>query len=361
MGYVLNTISFPRATVLISLAVVYLANGIYGYSWARDWATPQFSFFYFVVQLTLASTLLLLTKSPAIMLAMLPLAGQSVVILPRAQMYAFCAALWLGVVVPLVFSAGPGAALVLGMFFLAGIVFVVVITQLAVREQRARAEVERLLAELIDANAKLQQYAVKVEELATVSERNRLAREIHDSLGHYLTIVIVQIEAATAVMQTDRERSLDSLRKAQVLAQKGLAEVRRSVSALRVSGEDRPLNESLNTLFDECRASGVAVSFELLGTPRKLSPSVELAIYRGAQEALTNVRKHSRSGAAEVTLDYSSDTVWLVVHDEGVGAAAPEKGFGLVGLNERVQLLGGELDVITAPDQGFTLRIGLPG
>jgi signal transduction histidine kinase len=269
--------------------------------------------------------------------------------------------MWLGLVIPLTISAGPGAAAVLGMFFVAGIVFVVVITQLAVKEQRARSEVERLLGELRDANDQLRQYAAKVEELATVNERNRLAREIHDSLGHYLTVVIVQIEAATAIMETDRERSLDGLRKAQALAQKGLADVRRSVTALRASNEYRSLVESLNTLFEECRTSGVAVSFQLIGTPRKLSPSVELALYRAAQEALTNVRKHSQAESATVTLDYSGDTVWLTVDDEGVGAEEPKKGFGLVGLHERVQLLGGEIEIETAASQGFTLKIGLPG
>jgi signal transduction histidine kinase len=246
----------------------------------------------------------------------------------------------------------------LGMFFLAGIVFVVVITQLAVKEQRARAEVERLLAELQEANEKLREYADQVEHIATLTERNRLAREIHDSLGHYLTVVIVQIEAATAVMETDRERSLDGLRKAQALAQKGLAEVRRSITALRSS---HSLIESLNTLFEECRVSGVSAQFQLIGTPRKLSPSADLTLYRAAQEGLTNVRKHSRASTATVSLDFTGDHVWLTVRDEGIGSNQPEKGFGLVGVNERVQLLGGEVRIRTAPDKGFTMEVGLPG
>ena len=100
-------------------------------------------------------------------------------------------------------------------------VFVVVFTQIAVREREARAEVERLAAELTEANRKLREYADQVEELATARERNRLAREIHDSLGHYLTVVNVQIEAARAVID-DRDRALDVLRKAQLLTHEGL-------------------------------------------------------------------------------------------------------------------------------------------
>jgi len=245
---------------------------------------------------------------------------------------------------------------------LVGIVFVVVITELAVKEQRAKREVERLVAELKDANDKLRQYADQVEELATVKERNRLAREIHDSLGHYLTVVIVQIEAAMAVFEKDRESSLDVLRKAQGLAQKGLADVRRSVGALRASpAETRSLIDSLNTLIDECRVSGLPAEFRFLGTPRSLSPSAELALYRAAQEALTNVRKHSHAHAATVTLNYSTESVWLKVHDDGIGAPELAKGFGLVGMHERVQNLGGEVRIATAANQGFTLEVGIPG
>jgi signal transduction histidine kinase len=362
MGYMLNRLTTTKASVLVVLALTYLVNGVYGYTWIRNKATSKLALVYFAIQISVATTLLFVAQSPAIMIAMLPLAGQSVVILPRRLMFAVCVTMWLALVVPMFISRGPGAAAVLGMFFLTGIVFVVVITQLVVKEQHARAEVERLLAELKDANDKLREYANQVEEIATLTERNRLAREIHDSLGHYLTVVIVQIEAAAAVMETDRERSLDGLRKAQALAQKGLAEVRRSISALRSQQiAVNSLVDSLKTLFEECQVSGVSAEFQLMGTPRKLSPSAELTLYRAAQEGLTNVRKHSRAGAAKITLEYSNDRVSLVIRDEGIGANQPQKGFGLVGIHERVQLLGGEVRIATAPDKGFTMEVGLPG
>ena len=359
MGYVLNTISPSKASILIILSVVYLANGVFGYAWARNRASVGPSLIYLALQTILSVTLLYLAKSPAILLAILPLAAQSAVLLPPRLTYAACALIWLMVVSPMAFVGQWGPAAVLGMFFLAGIVFVVVITQLAVREQRARAEVERLLAELKEANEKLRDYAGHVGELATLNERNRLARDIHDTLGHYLTVVIVQIEAAMAMMQSDHERSLDSLRKAQGLAQKGLAEVRRSVTALRSSGETRTLLESLNTLFEESHASGVNTDFHLRGTPRKLAPAAELAVYRAVQEGLTNVRKHSQAKSAMVTLEYADGFVRLVIHDEGIGANEAEQGFGLTGLRERVELLGGEVKIATGTNQGFTLEVGL--
>lgn len=361
MGYMLNAISVLKAAVLISLGFIYLANGVFGYAWVRNSGSAKSALLYFALQISFAATLLFIAKSAALMLAMLPLAGQSVAILPRRLTLVVCAVMWLVFVVPMAILGGLGPAAVLGIFFLAGIIFVVVITQLAVKEQRARAEVERLLAELKEANDKLRAYAAQVEEVATLTERNRLAREIHDSLGHYLTVVIVQIEAAAALLETDPERSVDGLRKAQMLAQRGLDEVRRSVSSLRMSAtEPRSLIDSMTNLFDECRVSGVAIEFELKGTPRKLSPSSELTLYRAAQEGLTNVRKHSHAERAIVTLDYSNDTVWLVVHDDGVGACDPKKGFGLVGVQERAQLLGGEVRIASAANHGFTLEIGLP-
>ena len=362
MGYAMNRIGAVRGTVLISLAGAYLLNGVYGYAWARNADSLRRSVVYIGSQIGIGTTVLFLARSPVIMFAMLPLVGQAVVLLPRRLMFAACGLMLLCLVVPMAIGSGWRPASVLGVFFLAGIVFVVVITELATKEQRAKREVERLLAELKEANEKLRQYADQVEELATLKERNRLAREIHDSLGHYLTVVVVQIEAAITVIDKDREQSLDVLRKAQGLAQRGLADVRRSVATLRTSpAETRSLVDSMNTLIEECRVSGLPTEFQLVGTPRNLSPSAEVALFRAAQEALTNVRKHSLAHAATVVLHYSADNVWLKVHDDGVGVTELTNGFGLIGIQERAQNLGGEVRIATAANQGFTLEVGLPG
>ena len=362
MSYAMNRFGTLRAATLVGLAVGYLLNGIFGYAWARNTDSIRHSIVYVVTQIGIGGSILFLAMSPVIMFAMLPVVGQAVVLLPRNLMFAACASMLLVLVVPMSIFSGWRAASVLGVFFLAGIVFVVVITELAVKEQRAKREVERLVAELKDANDKLRQYADQVEELATLKERNRLAREIHDSLGHYLTVVIVQIEAAMTVFEKNREGSLDVLRKAQGLAQKGLADVRRSVAALRASpAERRSLIDSLNTLIEECRVSGLPAEFQIVGTPRNLSPTAELALYRVAQEAMTNVRKHSQAQTATVTLNYSTDNVWLKVHDDGIGVTELTKGFGLVGMQERVENLGGEMKIATAANQGFTLEVGIPG
>jgi signal transduction histidine kinase len=360
MGYSMNRLTPTRAGVLLLLALSFLLNGFLGYTWARKANSIKLSIAYVATQIVIGGSLLSLAMSPVIMFALLPVVGQTVVLLPRRLMFVACGAMLLFLFALMSIFVGWRPAGVLGAFLAAGIVFVITITELAVKEQRAKREVERLVAELKDANEMLRQYAEQVEELATVKERNRLAREIHDSLGHYLTVVVVQIEAAIAVK--DRDQSLDVLRKAQGLAQKGLADVRRSVAALRSSpAEASSLVDSIKTLIEECRVAGLSADFQVVGSPRNLSPSAELALYRAAQEALTNVRKHSQALAATIMLTYSSDVVWLKVHDDGMGATELTKGFGLVGMHERVQSLGGKVKINTAANQGFTLEVRLPG
>jgi signal transduction histidine kinase len=249
----------------------------------------------------------------------------------------------------------------------AAIVFVILFTQIAVREREARAEVERLAAELQDANRQLREYAAQAEELATLRERTRLAREIHDGLGHYLTAINMQIHAGRAVLEQHREAALDALDNAQKLAQEGLAEVRRAVATLRTSPlGTRPLPEAVGDLVNECRSAGIATEYAIRGEVRTLDPQAELALYRAAQEGMTNMRKHAQTSRAEVTFEYpetgSDETVIrLTIRDYGVGSDSPSGGFGLIGVHERVRLLGGEVRIETAPGEGFALTVEVPG
>src|SRR5947207_15635523 len=168
---------------------------------------------------------------------LLPLAGQSALVLPQLGMVAVCFLTYVNLVLPLMLRSRWVDAVAVALTYGTGIVFVVVFTRLAASEREARAGLE-------EANRRMREHAAQVEELATTKERNRLAREIHDSLGHYLTVVNVQIGAAQAIMAHDKPRALDHLTKAQTLTQEGLAEVRRSVAALRASPtESRPLPE----------------------------------------------------------------------------------------------------------------------
>ncbi len=243
--------------------------------------------------------------------------------------------------------------------FAAAGVFVIVFSRTALADRLARAKVELLAGELGRANGRLHEYAAQVEELATVKERNRIAREIHDSLGHRLTAVNVQLEAArTVLIADDPPLALECITRAQAATREGLAEVRRSVTALRA-----PLRDAARSLVDECRASGLDAVLTIDGAPRALPKRVEFALYRALQEALTNVRRHAHAARVEVALLVGAGDVELAITDDGVGAdGVPEgTGFGLLGLRERVEILGGRVAIRTAPRAGFSVEIWVPG
>lgn len=229
--------------------------------------------------------------------------------------------------------------------FLPGAVFVVVTGRLIGREREARAQIRR--------------YAAQVEELATTRERNRIARDIHDSVGHYLTVVNVQIEAARAIVAKDPAASSQCLVRAQDFARDGLAELRRSVSMLRGT-EQRPFGLALAELVADSKSRGLETELVVHGEKRALTPAVEFTLFRAAQEAFTNVTRHASATRVDCTLRYEPREVSIRITDDGVGAASTDGGFGLVGLRERAQLLGGSATITTATGRGFTIEVRVP-
>ena len=351
---------------LAAASLAYLLIGIYGWRvWSRT-RSQRAALAYFCVQLALGAFIVYWGCASAWLL-LLPLASQSIE-LPRRGTLLVCLLLVGIIALPglcpaRLLAAGlaqsdglAGDTALAALEFAMAIVFVLLFSELVVRERQARAALD-------EAHRRLGEYAIQVEDLATVQERNRLAREIHDNLGHHLTAVNVHLEAARTFLDARPEQALDALGKAQALTREGLAEVRRSVAALRASPlEGRLLPEALDLLVEEGRRAGLAVDLLVRGTPRSLPPAVKHALFRAAQEGLTNVRKHARATRAEVSLDFGADAmVCLTVHDDGAGAVKAGGGFGLLGVRERIQLLGGRVEVITSPGEGFTLDVEVPG
>lgn len=291
-----------------------------------------------------------------------PLAGFAVEMLEPRHRWAVYIALIAALILPIGLRHGSWiGALINSATLSAGVFFVAMFTQMRFNEQQARERAEHLMAELQVANTQLAAYATQAEEFAMTQERNRLAREIHDNLGHYLTIVNVQIEAAKVVMDSDPDRSLDALNKAQDLTQKGLNRVRESVAALRESPvSKRPLPEAIAALVTETQTTGIVTDFKITGEPRNMKNKIALALYRATQEGLTNVRRHARASRVDVLLDYQPNEVHLQIKDNGVGAAETPEGFGLLGIRERMQLLGGSLEISTGTGKGFCLMASVP-
>ena len=349
---------------LIALGILYVAVGIYGYAYITHSGKQFYHLAYFAVQLPVAGLIIYLGKGVSFnAMILLPLAGHSVMLLSQESMLFTNFAISASFLVSEYF-VGYGWGEIWNGFqlFLAGQVFIVAFTQMAVNEERNRKEVERLASDLATANQNLRQYAMQVEELAIAKERNRLAREIHDGLGHFLTTIHMQIQAARAVMLNDPNRAQDILSKAQNLTQETLADVRRSVAALRVSpGETRPLEESIQELLDGCKNSAINTELKLSGKVRPLPPPQQLTLYRAVQEGINNTLKHAHASHIWVHLDYThNDSVRLIVSDDGQGAGELKQGFGLMGLQERMHLLQGNLRVSTTPGGGFTFEMTVP-
>ncbi|MFV9506745.1 MAG: sensor histidine kinase [Oscillochloridaceae bacterium umkhey_bin13] len=245
----------------------------------------------------------------------------------------------------------------------AGLIFVVIFSTVTRLYAAQTARAEALLEQLRAANLELEQARRRERELAAAEERIRLARDIHDGLGHHLTALHVQLQAASRLFERDPARAATALATSREIAQAALSEVRQSVAAMRQSPLDgHSLPEALSTLADEFgRRAELISSLEVTGTVYDLSPAVAQTLYRAAQEGLTNARRHGAAQRAWLHLHYAPARVELVVRDDGHGSANPTAtGFGLAGLRERAEQLGGTMAAAPEPGGGFGLRISLP-
>jgi two-component system NarL family sensor kinase len=207
----------------------------------------------------------------------------------------------------------------------------------------------------------------KSTRLGAVQERNRLAREIHDTLAQGLTAIALKLETTDALLDagTDLERIQQTVKQALNLTRANLEEARRSVLDLRAAPlEGRNLVEALTILTQDCeKKTGLAIRFKATGGNRPLSIRLETGLYRVAQEALNNVIQHAQAQTAAVELIITSNQVRLIIEDDGQGfepAEVPSDRYGLVGLNERTRLLGGTLRLESSPGTGTRVEVTVP-
>jgi len=334
---------------LLPLCVLYLALGIWGFDYARRQNSVAISVGYLLVEFAIGMRINALAWGSGLPLILLPLAAQAVILLPRLLAAAMCLLVIAGVSGNLSWVPEWPHWLRNIAQASAAVVFVIVYVGVAQREREARQRTEALSAE--------------VAQLAAANERNRMAREIHDTLGHYLTVIHVQLEAARAVIGTDADRGMLAVTRAQALAKDGLTAVRQSVKALRDDAGVESVAEQIASLVDSVRDERFSATFRTSGKPRPVSAAVAFALHRTTLEALTNVRKHADATSVEIELAFRDNgRVQLRVHDDGKGAAdeAEGPGFGLKGIRERAEQLKGNATYRTAPSEGFTLYVELP-
>jgi signal transduction histidine kinase len=275
---------------------------------------------------------------------------------------------WIGLFILITGAAYVAINGVIGLVsllpFAAGYVFFGVFGWITMESERNRARAEQLLADLQTAHQQLQEYAAQVEELTISQERNRIAREMHDTLGHRLTIASVQLEGAQRLIPTQPERAMSIIATVREQVKEALTELRRTVAMLRASvEEDLPLDKALSRLVDQVQqATALNIHLSLADCPAHLSLPQHQALYRATQEALTNIQRHALASEAWLQLTCQDNGIELLISDNGVGIS-PEQarsGFGLLGLQERAVLQGGEFHVDARPGGGTQITFRIP-
>jgi signal transduction histidine kinase len=229
---------------------------------------------------------------------------------------------------------------------------------------RARLRRERL-AELEQRALRAEREAERERRLAAAEERTRIARDLHDSAGHAINVILVQAGAARLLQEQDLERSRQALETVEEVARDTLGEIDQFVRALRDNGSPKGVDPppglaALDTLAERYRASGLPVTVHVDGSRRPLAPGVHQAAYRILQESLTNAAQHGRGGA-EVEIDFGPNMLEVAVTNPAPPGAIARGGggHGIVGMRERAHLLGGSLEA-GASDGLFRVRARLP-
>jgi len=209
----------------------------------------------------------------------------------------------------------------------------------------------------------LRQYALQIEDIATLQERNRIAREIHDSLGHSLTVFNLHLEAALRLLDSEPTEAKELLREAKQLGSVALQEVRQSVRALRADPlQGKSLEVAIAGLIEDFyRSTSLLprVEIEILSSP---SPEIKTAVYRIIQEALTNICKYAEATTVTISAIADRGELRLEIADNGKGFDPAENttGFGLAGMRERTLALGGEFAIASAVGQGCQVMANIP-
>ncbi|MDQ3304512.1 MAG: sensor histidine kinase [Actinomycetota bacterium] len=226
----------------------------------------------------------------------------------------------------------------------------------------------RLYVAEVEARAEAQDQTRREQaRQAVAEERTRMARELHDVVGHGVTLMVVQAGAGRGVVHHDPSRAEAVFRTIEETGRSALGELDRLLGILRPEGEQAPRApapglDQLPALVGRFVEAGLAVEVEVAGEATPLPPAVESAIYRVTQEALTNTLRHAGTATATVRLGFLAGGVELEVTDDGAGASSrsAQGGRGLVGIRERMDLLGGEVDAGPRPGGGFLVHCRIP-
>ncbi|MBE9030486.1 sensor histidine kinase [filamentous cyanobacterium LEGE 11480] len=247
------------------------------------------------------------------------------------------------------------------------VLFTLLLARAMSQATAAQQKLTDLLSNLEASHTQLQSYATQVADLAASEERNRLARNIHDSLGHHLAAISIQLAKAHAYRDRDPIRANEAITYAQHTVQDALKDVRESVSSLRQNGDAFAFHTALQDLLQRMEHSDLILTLHQTGDSSHYGQLKLLILYRVIQEGLTNVHKHAKASHVMIILHFGPHFAHLELADNGVGFnvsvwqehAHEPSTYGLIGLKERLTLVGGSLE-ISSQSTGTKLKVKLP-
>ena len=248
------------------------------------------------------------------------------------------------------------------LLFSLTLVFALLLINALLAERQSREQLEIAHQELAETHTQLRQYALRIEDQATLQERNRISREIHDGIGHTLAAQTIQINNTLLFWQPDPDRAIIFLKQAKQLGAEALLEVRKSVSMLRsnpLQGQSlEAALEKLLTDFQQTTGIDVMRNFQV---PVTLPADINTTLFRIVQESLTNISKHAQATLVTVKLQ-KTGIIYLSIEDNGKGFTPTQNttGFGLQGMRERAASLGGEFTLQSQPGKGCYISVSLP-
>jgi signal transduction histidine kinase len=224
-----------------------------------------------------------------------------------------------------------------------------------------REETKKLNEELKSSNIKLQEYSLKVEELTIAKERERVAQELHDSLGHSLMALTMHLEFAEKIFDTNPEKAKEVILKARSISKDSTASLRMAVNTLKKERNIEDLSNAINEMIDSFGILGnIKIDFSLDKHLETLNPEIKLCIYKTIRESLTNGIKHGKAAAFNLEIGMHEDFVELNIKDNGLGCDTITKSNGLKGIENRVLALGGTVAFNSRENWGFLTKAEIP-
>ncbi|MGF7059377.1 sensor histidine kinase [Brassicibacter mesophilus] len=238
-------------------------------------------------------------------------------------------------------------------------VFVLVTINFAQYHKEEKEKKEELYTELLSTHKSLKEYSEKNKKLMIVEERNRIARDIHDTLGHNMTAFIMELEIISRLIDTDAKNAKEMMKKIKQSAREGLVQIREILEALEPNEKLVLGVQSIKELADEfSNRTGVKIQFKTKGDIVKTSPIINISLYRVVQEALTNAIRHGAANIIDIDIEYKAGSIDFRIANNGKCHPIASEGLGIKGMKERIYSLNGEIQFVV--DEVFTIKGFIP-